>query len=101
AVSGQIEEIRLSIEMCSYLTDDLARKQAKQADTEIKAGRYRGPLHGIPWGAKDLIAKSGYPTTWARRFQRADYSDRCDGSGASGERSRPACVQARNRGIST
>ncbi len=46
------------------LTEDLALKQAKQADAEIKAGRYRGPLHGIPWGAKDLIAKSGYPTTW-------------------------------------
>jgi Asp-tRNA(Asn)/Glu-tRNA(Gln) amidotransferase A subunit family amidase len=46
------------------LTDDLALKQARQADVEIKAGRYRGPLHGIPWGAKDLIAKSGYPTTW-------------------------------------
>jgi len=46
------------------LTDDLALKQAKQADAEIKAGHYRGPLHGIPWGAKDLIAKSGYPTTW-------------------------------------
>jgi len=46
------------------LTDDLALKQAKQADAEIKAGHYRGPRHGIPWGAKDLIAKSGYPTTW-------------------------------------
>ncbi len=46
------------------LTDDLALKQARQADAEIKAGRYRGPLHGIPWGAKDLIAKRGYPTTW-------------------------------------
>jgi len=44
-------------------TDDLALKQARQADVEIKAGRYRGPLHGIPWGAKDLIAKRGYPTT--------------------------------------
>jgi Asp-tRNA(Asn)/Glu-tRNA(Gln) amidotransferase A subunit family amidase len=53
------------------LTDDLALKQAKQADAEIKAGRYRGPLHGIPWGAKDLIAKSGYPTTWgAPLFKR-------------------------------
>ncbi|MDA7977402.1 MAG: amidase [Pirellulales bacterium] len=45
-------------------TDDLALKQAKQADQEIAAGRYRGPLHGIPWGAKDLIAVPGYPTTW-------------------------------------
>ncbi len=46
------------------LTEELALKQAGQADTEIAAGRYRGPLHGIPWGAKDLIAYPGYPTTW-------------------------------------
>jgi Asp-tRNA(Asn)/Glu-tRNA(Gln) amidotransferase A subunit family amidase len=46
------------------LTEDLAIRQAKQADEEIAAGRYRGPLHGIPWGAKDLIAYPGYPTTW-------------------------------------
>ncbi|HTU18048.1 MAG TPA: amidase, partial [Gemmataceae bacterium] len=46
------------------LTDDLALKQAEQADREIAAGRYRGPLHGIPWGAKDLIAYPGYKTTW-------------------------------------
>ena len=37
---------------------------AEQADREIAAGRYRGPLHGIPWGAKDLIAYPGYRTTW-------------------------------------
>jgi Asp-tRNA(Asn)/Glu-tRNA(Gln) amidotransferase A subunit family amidase len=46
------------------LTEDLALKQAAQADREIAAGSYRGPLHGIPWGAKDLIAYPGYPTTW-------------------------------------
>lgn len=46
------------------LTEDLAMRQAKEADREIAAGRYRGPLHGIPWGAKDLIAYPGYPTTW-------------------------------------
>lgn len=45
-------------------TDDLALKQAEHADREISAGRYRGPLHGIPWGAKDLIAYPGYKTTW-------------------------------------
>lgn len=45
-------------------TEDLALDQARRADEEIAAGRYRGPLHGIPWGAKDLIAKSGYRTTW-------------------------------------
>jgi Asp-tRNA(Asn)/Glu-tRNA(Gln) amidotransferase A subunit family amidase len=46
------------------LTEELALKQAEQADREIAAGRYRGPLHGIPWGAKDLIAYPGYKTTW-------------------------------------
>ncbi len=46
------------------LTEDLALKQAERADREIAAGRYRGPLHGIPWGAKDLIAWPGYKTTW-------------------------------------
>jgi Asp-tRNA(Asn)/Glu-tRNA(Gln) amidotransferase A subunit family amidase len=45
-------------------TEDVALKQAEQADREIAAGRYRGPLHGIPWGAKDLIAYPGYKTTW-------------------------------------
>ena len=46
------------------LTEDLAMKQARRADHEIKAGKYRGPLHGIPWGAKDLLAAKDYPTTW-------------------------------------
>jgi Asp-tRNA(Asn)/Glu-tRNA(Gln) amidotransferase A subunit family amidase len=46
------------------LTEDLALDQAKAAETEIMAGRYRGPLHGIPWGAKDLLATRGIPTTW-------------------------------------
>lgn len=44
--------------------DDLGREQAKRADAEIAAGRYKGPLHGIPWGVKDIIAVKGYPTTW-------------------------------------
>lgn len=46
------------------LTEDLASRQAEVADAEIEAGKYRGPLHGIPWGAKDLIAHPVYPTTW-------------------------------------
>jgi len=45
-------------------TEELAFEQACRADQELAAGRYRGPLHGIPWGAKDLIAWPGYPTTW-------------------------------------
>lgn len=44
--------------------DDIAIAQAKQADAEIAGGKYRGPLHGIPWGAKDIIAVKGHPTTW-------------------------------------
>ena len=46
------------------LTEELALKQAQKADREIAAGRYRGPLHGIPWGAKDLMSIPGYKTTW-------------------------------------
>jgi Asp-tRNA(Asn)/Glu-tRNA(Gln) amidotransferase A subunit family amidase len=46
------------------LTEELALAQAAQADREIRSGRYRGPLHGIPWGAKDLFATKGIPTTW-------------------------------------
>ncbi len=46
------------------LTADLARAQAKQADDEIAAGRYRGPLHGVPFGLKDLFAVRGTRTTW-------------------------------------
>ncbi|MGZ3847463.1 MAG: amidase, partial [Flavisolibacter sp.] len=46
------------------LTEDLALQQARQADAEIKQGKYRGPLHGIPYGLKDLFAVKGYKTTW-------------------------------------
>ena len=46
------------------LTEQRALAQAKEADREIAAGKYRGPLHGLPWGAKDLLSVKGYPTTW-------------------------------------
>lgn len=46
------------------LTEDLAIQQAKKADQEIAAGKYRGILHGIPYGAKDLLSTENYPTTW-------------------------------------
>ncbi len=46
------------------VTSELALAQAKRADEELAAGKDRGPLHGIPWGAKDLIAVPGYRTTW-------------------------------------
>jgi Asp-tRNA(Asn)/Glu-tRNA(Gln) amidotransferase A subunit family amidase len=57
------------------LTEELAREQARQADEEIAAGRLRGPLHGIPWGAKDLIAKRGYKTTGGSEAYRDQVVD--------------------------
>jgi aspartyl-tRNA(Asn)/glutamyl-tRNA(Gln) amidotransferase subunit A len=59
------------------ITRELALKQAHAAETEIAAGHYRGPLHGVPYGLKDLIAVEGYPTTWgAKPFanQKFDYN---------------------------
>lgn len=52
------------------LTEERARRQARQLDAEIAHGHYRGPLHGIPWGAKDLLAVKGYPTTWGAGLYR-------------------------------
>ena len=71
------------------LTTDRAMGQAKDADREIAAGKYRGPLHGLPWGAKDLLAVKGYPTTWgAGGFETQKFDDdatvvkRLDAAGA-------------------
>ena len=49
------------------LTENLALKQAAKADAEIAEGNYRGPLHGIPYGIKDLFSVKGYPTTWGAK----------------------------------
>mgnify|MGYP001033345731 CR=1 FL=1 len=71
------------------LTEKLAFEQAARADAEIASGAYRGPLHGVPWGAKDLIAYPGWPTTWgAPQFkervvdQKATVAARLDEAGA-------------------
>ncbi len=53
-----------TLECVISLTEELALQQAKQADDEIKKGLYRGPLHGIPYGLKDLFSVKGYKTTW-------------------------------------
>ena len=70
-------------------TTDLAMKQSERADSEIAAGVYRGPLHGIPWGAKDLIDVPGYPTTWGIPYHKqrvventATVAERLDAAGA-------------------
>jgi len=71
------------------VTEERALAKAKEADAEIGAGKYRGPLHGIPWGAKDLLAVKGYPTTWgAGGFEKQSFDEdatvvkRLDSAGA-------------------
>jgi len=61
------------LECIITLTEELALKQAKRADEEIAAGQYRGPLHGIPWGAKDLLATKGVKTTWGAMPYKDQY----------------------------
>lgn len=56
-----------TLECVITLTEDLALQEARQADEELKRGIYRGPLHGIPYGLKDLFAVKGYKTTWGTR----------------------------------
>jgi Asp-tRNA(Asn)/Glu-tRNA(Gln) amidotransferase A subunit family amidase len=60
----RLKRLGPKLECVVTLTEDLALDQAARADREIAAGKYRGPLHGIPWGAKDLLSVKGYPTTW-------------------------------------
>jgi Asp-tRNA(Asn)/Glu-tRNA(Gln) amidotransferase A subunit family amidase len=60
----RIEEFDSKLRCIITLTRDLALAQAKKADAEIAAGKYRGPLHGIPWGGKDLLDTAGIPTTY-------------------------------------
>jgi Asp-tRNA(Asn)/Glu-tRNA(Gln) amidotransferase A subunit family amidase len=78
-----------SLHFLITLTEERALRQAKAADAEIAAGKYRGPLHGIPWGAKDLLAVKGYPTTWgAGGFEHQSFGEdatvvqRLDAAGA-------------------
>jgi Asp-tRNA(Asn)/Glu-tRNA(Gln) amidotransferase A subunit family amidase len=60
----RLEQFDPKLHCVITLTRELALKQAKQADAEIAAGKYRGPLHGIPWGGKDLLDTAGIPTTY-------------------------------------
>ena len=61
---NRIEQFDPRLRSVITLTRDLALAQAKKADAEIAAGKYRGPLHGIPWGAKDLLDTANIPTTY-------------------------------------
>src|SRR5690349_23667586 len=61
---SRIEQFDSKLRCVITLTRDLALTRAKKADAEIAAGKYRGPLHGIPWGGKDLLDTAGIPTTY-------------------------------------
>ncbi len=73
----RLEDIGPTLNAVVTVTRELAMRQARQAEREIAAGTYRGPLHGIPYGAKDLLATSeGIPTTWGAapfRDRRLDH----------------------------
>lgn len=60
----RIRKYRPMLQCIVTVTESLALAQARLADKEIAAGKYRGPLHGIPYGAKDLLDAKHYPTTW-------------------------------------
>jgi len=61
---ARLERYQPLLHFAVTITKDLALQQAAAADKEIAAGRYKGALHGIPWGAKDLFATKGIATTW-------------------------------------
>jgi aspartyl-tRNA(Asn)/glutamyl-tRNA(Gln) amidotransferase subunit A len=60
----RLDKLGPKLNAVALVTRDLALKEALAADKEIKAGKYRGPLHGVPYGAKDLFATTGLPTSW-------------------------------------
>ncbi|HEX4770109.1 MAG TPA: amidase [Bryobacteraceae bacterium] len=66
----RLERFNPKLRCVITLTRERAHQQARNADREIAAGRYRGPLHGIPWGAKDLLDTAGIPTTYGAEFFR-------------------------------
>src|SRR5829696_4225848 len=69
-VLDRLDRVARPLNAVVTLTADLALAQARQAEDELAAGIDRGPLHGIPYGAKDLLATAGIPTTWgAAPFQ--------------------------------
>ena len=86
---GRLKKYDSRLHFVITLTEERALAQAAAADKEIAAGKYRGPLHGIPWGAKDLLAVKGYRTTWGAggfEEQTFDYDatvvQRLDAAGA-------------------
>lgn len=76
ACLSRIEALNPKLSAFATVTADLALEQARQAEREIAAGRDRGPLHGIPYGAKDLVATKGIRTTWGAKPYENQVFDR-------------------------
>jgi Asp-tRNA(Asn)/Glu-tRNA(Gln) amidotransferase A subunit family amidase len=86
---GRLKKYDPMLHFVITLTEERAMKQAAAADKEIAAGKHKGPLHGVPWGGKDLLAVAGYRTTWGAggfETQSFDYDaevvKRLDAAGA-------------------
>ena len=76
AYLDRIRRHAASLNAFATVTDDLALQEAKAAEREIRNGHYRGPLHGIPYGAKDLLATAGIKTTWGAAPTRNQMFDK-------------------------
>ena len=72
---GRLKRYGPKLECVVTLTESLAVRQARRADAEIAAGKYRGPLHGIPYGVKDLLSTKGYRTTWGAAPYKDQFID--------------------------
>jgi Asp-tRNA(Asn)/Glu-tRNA(Gln) amidotransferase A subunit family amidase len=72
---GRLKRYGPKLNCVVTLTEELALSQAAAAESEIRKGKYRGPLHGIPWGAKDLFATKGIKTTWGAEPYRDQVID--------------------------
>jgi len=75
AYLARLDKLGPKLNAVVTVTRDLAMKEAQAADREIKAGKYRGPLHGIPYGVKDILATAGIPTTWGAEPYRKQVFD--------------------------
>ena len=89
AILARLERCDPSLFAVVNVTRERALAQADELDAEARRGEWRGPLHGIPWGAKDLLAVPGYPTTWGSSMYRhrqlpetASVVERLDAAGA-------------------
>ncbi len=81
---ARLEQFNPKLRCVITLTRELALQQARQADQEIAAGKYRGPLHGIPWGAKDLLDTAGIRDhLWRGAVSRSRARERCGGGAAA------------------